>query len=114
MGATFGLDARAKSHAALACAARIEHAILPTLRFRSPPHIPAVSFIVLVAARSRVRFEKSEVRRRLALLGRHQEAVRAQIVGMLADFEDRVAFLTHLIIPNRTRILAADGFLVQR
>src|SRR5262245_25094738 len=56
--------------------------------------------------------EISQIRRRLAFLGRHQQAVRTQEVILIADHDLAVAFVADAFAPAWTRIRVAPEGLV--
>src|SRR5215510_6733755 len=58
--------------------------------------------------------EVSQIRRRLILLGRHQEAVGAEEVPLPADLEMGVALGADAVAPDRARVLHAAIFLDRR
>src|SRR5438552_2852119 len=56
--------------------------------------------------------EVPRIGRRLVLLGRHQEPVRAQEIIFLADHDLRIAFVEVVLRPNRPRVWVVHVFFV--
>ena len=48
--------------------------------------------------------EIPRIRRRLILAGRHQQPLRAQVIGIIADLDHGVLGRTGLLVPDRLRI----------
>src|SRR4029453_10108551 len=58
--------------------------------------------------------EMSKIGRRLTLLDRHQMAVAAEPIGLLADMDHGLALRTDVLGPMRPLFLHAAEFLVDR